>query len=453
MKRHTLPLAAALMLTAASIVTAFAHASLEKGEASNGSYKAVMRIPHGCGDEATNTVRIELPEGFISAKPMPKAGWEVEVEKGDYAKTYMNHGKEVKSGVKAVIWKGGELPTDFYDEFVISGTLADAEAGAALAFPTTQTCKTGTVAWTEIAKDGVDPHSLEHPAPLLKIAASDAAAHDHGMATSASVTAGDLEITQAWVRATLPGQPAAGGFLTIDNKGKEADRLLSASSPLTPVTQVHEMKMDGDVMKMAELADGLEIPAGGKVELKPGGFHIMFMGLEKQITEGETVKVTLKFEKAGEVTVDLPVKPADAKGMGHEHGHMDHGQLNMDGMNDPQAIEHLMKAQFDKPEAPLTVSPVVIQGDYAIGGWAQDKAGGYALLKRTGGKWAIHLCTGAAVKEEANLVKMSVPADDARTLAATLTTELSKLDPAIVAQLDSFEGTVMIEGGHHQHGG
>lgn len=270
-----------------------------------------------------------------------------------------------------------------------------------------------------------------------------------------AIVAGDLEITEAWVRATLPGQPAAGGFLTIDNKGKEADRLLSASSPLTPVTQVHEMKMDGDVMKMAELAEGLEIPAGGKVELKPGGFHIMFMGLEKQITEGETVKVTLKFEKAGEVTVDLPAMPADAKGMGHDHGggHMDHGQMNMDGMNDPQAIEHLMKAQFDKPEAPLTVKPVVIQGDYAIGGWAQDKAGGYALLKRTDGKWAIHLCTGAAVKLEANLVKMSVPADDARTLAATLATELAKLDPAAVAQLDSFEGTVMIEGGHHQHGG
>lgn len=453
MKRHMLPLAAALVLTAASIITAHAHASLEKSESPAGSYKAVMRIPHGCGEQATNVVRIDLPEGFIQAKPMPKAGWQVEVEKSDYAKTYMNHGKEVKSGVKSVTWKGGDLPTDFYDEFVISGTLADVEAGSSLAFPTVQTCKEGTVSWTELAKDGQDPHALEHPAPLLKIAASDMSAHDHGMGTTAAIKVGDLEISQGWIRATLPGQPAAGGFLTIDNKGKEADRLLSASSPLTAVTQVHEMKMEGDVMKMAELADGLEIPAGSKIELKPGGFHLMFMGLEKQVMEGESVKVTLTFEKAGSVEVELPVQPADAKGMQHGDGHMNHGQLNMDGMADPQQIEHLMKAQFDKPEAPLTVNPVVIQGDFAIGGWAQDKAGGYALLKRTDGKWAIHLCTGAAVKEEANLVKMSVPADDARTLSATLAAELAKLDPAVVDQLDSFEGTIMIEGGHHQHGG
>jgi periplasmic copper chaperone A len=137
---------------------------------------------------------------------------------------------------------------------------------------------------------------------------------------AAPVTVGALEISQGWIRATLPGQPAAGGFLTIDNKGKEADRLLSASSPLTAATQIHEMKMDGDVMKMAELADGIEIPAGGKVELKPGGFHIMFMGLEKQVMEGETVKVTLTFEKAGAVEVELPVQAPDAKQMQHQQG-------------------------------------------------------------------------------------------------------------------------------------
>lgn len=134
------------------------------------------------------------------------------------------------------------------------------------------------------------------------------------------VIAGDLEITQAWIRATLPGQPAAGGFLTIENKGNEADRLLSASSPLTAATQIHEMKMDGDVMKMAELADGIEIPAGGKLEFKPGGFHIMFMGLDRQVNEGETVKITLTFDKAGAVEVELPVQAADAKQMQNQHG-------------------------------------------------------------------------------------------------------------------------------------
>ena len=277
--------------------------------------------------------------------------------------------------------------------------------------------------------------------------------HKHGEA----IKVGSLEISEPFTRATLPGQPAGGGFLIIENKGSEADRLVSASSPLTPTVQIHEMKMEGDVMKMAELKDGIEIPAGGKVELKPGGYHIMFMGLKDGIKEGDAVKVKLVFAKAGEVEVELVAQAADEKAMHHDHSKMNHNaaaQMDMSGMNDPQIIEHMMKAQFDKPEAPLTVKPVVIQGDFAIGGWLQDKMGGYALLKKTEGKWAIHLCTGGAVKDEANLVKMSIPAEDARTLAATLNAELAKLDAAEVTQLDSFEGTVMIEGGaHHQHGG
>ena len=129
------------------------------------------------------------------------------------------------------------------------------------------------------------------------------------------LVAGSLEISSAWIRATLAGQPAGGGFMTIENKGTEADRLLSAASPLTPMVQVHEMKMEGEVMKMAELENGLEIPAGGKVELKPGGYHIMFMDLQAQVKEGDVVHVTLKFEKAGTVEIDLPAMPADMKQM------------------------------------------------------------------------------------------------------------------------------------------
>lgn len=135
-----------------------------------------------------------------------------------------------------------------------------------------------------------------------------------------AIKAGNLEITMPWTRATLEGQPAGGGFLTIENKGAEADKLLSASSPLTPMVQVHEMKMDGDTMKMAELTDGLEIPAGAKVELKPGSYHIMFMDLKTGIKEGDAVKVTLKFEKAGEVEVELPAQAAGTKEMMHQHG-------------------------------------------------------------------------------------------------------------------------------------
>ena len=139
-------------------------------------------------------------------------------------------------------------------------------------------------------------------------------------AESAVVKAGDLEITNAWTRATLPGQPVAAGYMTIENKGSEPDHLLSASSNASPMTEVHNMAMEDDIMKMAELNDGLEIPAGGKVELTPGGTHIMFMGLEKALKEHGIVKVTLKFKTAGDVELELPVQAADSKEAQHTHG-------------------------------------------------------------------------------------------------------------------------------------
>ncbi|MGL4489981.1 MAG: copper chaperone PCu(A)C [Rhizobiaceae bacterium] len=128
--------------------------------------------------------------------------------------------------------------------------------------------------------------------------------------TGATVTKGDITVSGSWTKAMLPSQPAGGGYLIIENKGAAADRLLSATSTVTTNLQIHEMAMEGDVMKMRELPDGLEVPAGGKVELKPGGFHLMFMDMTKGFKEGETVAVILKFEKAGDVSVELPVAPA-----------------------------------------------------------------------------------------------------------------------------------------------
>ena len=131
---------------------------------------------------------------------------------------------------------------------------------------------------------------------------------------------GTLKITGAWAKAMLPGQPVGGGYLTVENSGAEADRLVSVISSASPDIQIHEMKIEGDVMKMRQLSAGIEIPAGGKVELKPGGFHLMFMAVAEPFKEGGTVKVTLKFEKAGVVEVTLPVAAADAKGPGEMHG-------------------------------------------------------------------------------------------------------------------------------------
>jgi copper(I)-binding protein len=135
-----------------------------------------------------------------------------------------------------------------------------------------------------------------------------------------AVEIGALKITGAWAKAMLPGQPVGGGYLTVENLGADADRLVSITSAASPDVEIHEMKMDGDVMKMRALPDGLEIPAGGVVELKPGGIHLMFMGVPEPFKEGGRVRVTLTFEKAGEAEVTLPVEAADAKGPGLTHG-------------------------------------------------------------------------------------------------------------------------------------
>ena len=323
--RHLLiQLAAASALTAISIATAHAHATLETAETSPGGYKAVVRIGHGCAGQPTHTVRVDVPEGYIGVRPQPKPGWSLDIERGDYAHAYTLHGREVSAGVKAVTWSGGHLDDAHYDEFVLSGAVAGTAAGRTLFFRTVQTCPDGQVAWDEIPAAGQDPHSLDHPAPgLVVLASNDAhhgASHDGGEAGADAVTAGDLEITAAWARAMLAGQKAAGAYLTLTNKGPEADRLVGGSSPVSAKVEVHTMEVVNDVMTMRPVEGGLEIPAGGTVELKPGSYHIMFMDVAAPFAEGDTVAVTLQFEKAGAVELNLPVRAMQGAG-GHGHGH------------------------------------------------------------------------------------------------------------------------------------
>ncbi len=128
--------------------------------------------------------------------------------------------------------------------------------------------------------------------------------HQHG---ATELTLGSLTLAGFFTKATLPNQPVGAGFLTITNAGTEDDRLIAASSPMAADVQIHEMKMDGDMMKMAELPDGLLIPAGQTVTLAPGGFHLMFMDLTAAFVAGAVVPVSLTFEKAGTIDIELPV--------------------------------------------------------------------------------------------------------------------------------------------------
>ena len=155
-----------------SASAALAHITFEREETPAESiYKAVLRVPHGCEGSATVKVRVQIPEGVIAVKPMPKAGWQLETVTGKYEKTYDYYGTPMKEGVKEVTWTGN-LPDAFYDEFVFRAKLTEhLKAGSVLYFPTVQECEKGTERWIEIPAEGKDPESYEFPAPGVKLLA------------------------------------------------------------------------------------------------------------------------------------------------------------------------------------------------------------------------------------------------------------------------------------------
>jgi copper(I)-binding protein len=154
-------------------------------------------------------------------------------------------------------------------------------------------------------------------------AQSESHGHMAPMQTSADSTykVGGLVITAPWIRATPKGAPVAGGYLTITNNGTEPDRLIGGSLAAAAKFEVHDMSMDGGVMKMRPLAKGLEIKPGQAVRLSPGGHHIMFMGLKRQLRQGETVKGTLEFAKAGRVEIAYQVGAMGGGAPGMEMHH------------------------------------------------------------------------------------------------------------------------------------
>lgn len=133
--------------------------------------------------------------------------------------------------------------------------------------------------------------------------------------------AGDLVITKAWSRATPGGAKVAGAYLTIENKGGTVDRLVSGNADVAGHVEIHEMAMEGGVMKMRPLDKGLAIDPGKTVKLAPGGYHVMLMDLKGALKQGDKVPVTLQFEKAGKVNLTLDVQGVGAQAPG---GHDDH---------------------------------------------------------------------------------------------------------------------------------
>jgi uncharacterized protein YcnI len=176
-------IAALAIITPASAV--FAHVTLEDKAALAGtSYKAILKIGHGCEGSPTTAVKVTIPVGFTGAKPMPKAGWALAIKTAKLAVPYDNHGKQVTEDVSEITWmatsKDSYLQEAFYDEFILRGGLpSKVSEGAVMWFKVLQTCEKGSNDWSQIPAAGVDAHSLKSPAALLEIIPSGTAGHQH----------------------------------------------------------------------------------------------------------------------------------------------------------------------------------------------------------------------------------------------------------------------------------
>ena len=276
---------------------------------------------------------------------------------------------------------------------------------------------------------------------------------------STSLWAQTVEVKNAWARATVQGQKASGAFMTLT--AKDGAKLVSASSPVAGVTEVHEMKMEGDIMKMRAVP-ALDLPAGKAVELKPGGYHVMLLDLKLPLQKDTTIPLTLVFKDAKGVEskseLKVPVSQTAPAGASMAHGGHDAHAAQGATMaapkgSDAEQITAIMKKQFDRPDAPLAVEPVTVQGNYAVAGWTQGGKGGRALLQKDKGAWFIAVCAGDGLKDAKVLQTTGMAADTAAALAKAVVAAESKLSKDKLKQFASFEGMVKIGAeGHGAHG-
>jgi len=268
------------------------------------------------------------------------------------------------------------------------------------------------------------------------------------MAASAAAQA-QVQVKEPWVRATVPHQTATGAFMQLQSA--QDARLVEARSPVAGAVELHEMKMDKDVMRMRPVKS-IDIPAGKGAELKPGGYHVMLMGLKKQVKEGESVPLTLVVEgkdgKRQTIEVQAQVRPLNAaagkgaKDMPMEmKGHGGHSEADVEG------VRHAMMSTWDRPDARLTVSPVVISGQFALAGWVQGDRGGRALLRGGNGKWRVTACAGDGLKDSKLLEQAGVPASAARELVRSISAAEAKLPAQHVEKLALFDGWMTVGDG------
>lgn len=175
--RHTLCGIAAALATAAQ-----AHVTLESPKAAAGStYKAVLKVGHGCEGSPTHTVTVQIPSGLSGAKPVPKAGWTLSLRKEKLGTPYESHGRQVTEDVVEVSWKANTradwLEDAWYDEFTVRGQLPP--TAGPLWFKVSQVCEKGRWDWAEVPKEGMSTQGLRAPAALLEVQATSHTGHAH----------------------------------------------------------------------------------------------------------------------------------------------------------------------------------------------------------------------------------------------------------------------------------
>lgn len=172
-------------LTAAACVLAApaqAHITLEYPTAHAGSaYKANFKVGHACGSSPIRQIVVQIPEGVRGAKPMPKPGWELSIERARLAQPYQDHGRTVTEDVVRISWtartEADQLRNEHYDEFALHARLP--ERAGPLYWPVSQVCVQGRLDWTELPRSGQDPHTLKAPAALLDLLPAAGGAHQH----------------------------------------------------------------------------------------------------------------------------------------------------------------------------------------------------------------------------------------------------------------------------------
>ena len=163
---HTTSIALCGAIILAAQGSALAHITLEEREAPAAStYKAVLRVGHGCEGSPTVSIRVQIPDGVIAVKPMPKPGWQLATPVEPYPEPVRYFEATLTEGVREIAWSGGSLPDAWYDEFVFRGQLPDAEPGTMVYFPVVQECETGIHRWIEVPADGKSSDDYEEPAP------------------------------------------------------------------------------------------------------------------------------------------------------------------------------------------------------------------------------------------------------------------------------------------------